>query len=209
VFIKINSHNTFVYYILAFTSAVMKLFMTMKIFTKLNMLFILLALVSFSCQKGEGFLAELATADTEYYEMEFTAQVTDLDGFQIFKEEAFKSSLEKILSETGISEKRLNAIYLKEAEISLEGDSMYKDLNIMRFLELTNYTDALGEEKIAKLNPVPDGQSLVFLNPSAENILPYFEEKAFIMTAQGFLEQRIYENVKMLARFKFEVKAGI
>ncbi|KPL17183.1 MAG: hypothetical protein AMS23_03645 [Bacteroides sp. SM1_62] len=181
----------------------------MKIFTKLNMLFILLALVSFSCQKGEGFLAELATADTEYYEMEFTAQVTDLDGFQIFKEEAFKSSLEKILSETGISEKRLNAIYLKEAEISLEGDSMYKDLNIMRFLELTNYTDALGEEKIAKLNPVPDGQSLVFLNPSAENILPYFEEKAFIMTAQGFLEQRIYENVKMLARFKFEVKAGI
>jgi hypothetical protein len=29
------------------------------------------------------------------------------------------------------------------------------------------------------------------------------------MTAQGFLEERIYENIKVLARFKFEVKAGI
>jgi hypothetical protein len=41
------------------------------------------------------------------------------------------------------------------------------------------------------------------------NILPYFEEGKFIMTAQGYLEERIYVNVEMLARFKFEVKAGI
>ncbi len=181
----------------------------MKTFTKLNILVIFLALAAFSCQNEEGFLAELASAETKYYVMEFTVQVTDLDGFQIFNEEVFTSGLDKILQETGINEKRLNKIYLKEAEFSLESTGRYQDLSIMRFLELTIYTDALGEKKVAKLNPVPAELSKVLLNPVDLNILPYFEEGKFIITAQGFLEERIYENVEMIARFKFEVKAGI
>ncbi|MEE9463455.1 MAG: hypothetical protein V3V53_16575 [Bacteroidales bacterium] len=181
----------------------------MKTLTKLNILVIFLALAAFSCQNEEGFLAELASAETKYYEMAFTVQVTDLDGFQIFNEEVFTSGLDKILQETGINEKRLNKIYLKEAEFSMESNDRYQDLSIMGFLELTIYTDALGEKKVAKLNPVPAEQSKVLLTPVELNILPYFEEGKFIMTAQGFLEERIYENVEMLARFKFEVKAGI
>jgi hypothetical protein len=181
----------------------------MKSFTKLNILVIFLALAAFSCQNEEGFLSEITSAETQYYEMEFTVQVTDLDGFQIFNEEAFTSSLDRIVQETGISEKRLNAIYLKEAEFSMESNGRYEDLSIMRFLELTIYTDDLGEKKVAKLNPVPEEESKVSLKPANMNILPYFEEGNFIMTAQGFLQERIYENVDMLARFKFEVKAGI
>lgn len=181
----------------------------MKSFTKMNTMVILLALLAFSCQQEEGFMAELATADTKFYEMEFTVEVTDLDGFQIFREESFTNSLDKILTETGINEKHLNAIYLKEAQFSLESNSRYEDLSIMRFLEMTIYTDALGENKVASLNPVPAEQSEVSLHAADVNILPYFEEGMFIMTAQGFLEQRIYENVKILARFNFEVRAGI
>jgi hypothetical protein len=209
VFVKINPHNPLIYYILAFISVEKKYYTTMKTFTKLNILVIFLALAAFSCQNEEGFMAELASADTKYYEMEFTIQVTDLNGFQIFNEEAFSAGIDKILEETGISEKRLNAIYLKEAVVSLESNGRYKDFSIMRFIELTIYTDALGEKKVAKLNPVPDEQSEVSLEPNKENILPYFEEQKFIMTAQGFLENRIYEDVKMRAKFKFEVKAGI
>ena len=181
----------------------------MKTNVTLNILAILLALFTFSCQNEEGFLAELASADTDYYEMEFTVQVTDLDGFQIFSEEVFSSKLDKILTETGISAKRLNSIYLKEAEIKLASEGIYENFNIMRFMEMTIYTDVLGEKKVARLDPVPAGQAKVLLSPDRVNILPYFEEKSFIMTAQGFLEERIYENVEMLARFKFEVKAGI
>jgi hypothetical protein len=181
----------------------------MKTLAKLNILVFFLAIAAFSCQQEEGFLAELASADTKFYEMEFTVQVTDLNGFQIFQEESFSNNLNSILQETGISEKRLNAIYLKEAQFSLESDGRYQDLSIMRFAELTIYTDALGEKKIAKLNPVPAEQPKVLLNPAKENILPYFEEGKFIVTAQGFLENRIYEDVEILARFKFEVKAGI
>ncbi len=181
----------------------------MKTLTKLNILVIFLALAAFSCQNEEGFLSELASAETNYYEMEFTVQVTDLDGFQIFNEEVFSGGLDKILQETGINAKRLNSIYLKEAEYSMEVNGRYEDLSIMRFLELTIYTDALGEKKVAKLDPVPEEHAKVSLNPANLNILPYFEEGKFIMTAQGFLEERIYENVEMLARFKFEVKAGI
>jgi hypothetical protein len=181
----------------------------MKTFTKLNILIIFLALSAFSCQNEEGFLAELTSAETNYYEMEFTIQVTDLDGFQIFNEEAYTIGLDKILQETGINQKHLNAIYLKEAEFSMEINGRYEDLSIMRFLELTIYTNDLGEKKVAKLNPVPAEHSRVSLEPNQVNILPYFEEQKFIITAQGFLEERIYENVEMLARFKFEVKAGI
>jgi hypothetical protein len=46
----------------------------MRTFAKRNMLVMCLALAAFSCQQGEGFLAGLATADTRFYEMEFTAQ---------------------------------------------------------------------------------------------------------------------------------------
>jgi hypothetical protein len=120
----------------------------MKTFTRLNILIIVLAFAAFSCQNEEGFLSELSTAETKYYEMEFTVQVTDLDGFQIFQEESFSSRLDKILNETGISEKRLNAIYLKEAVFRMESNGRYEDLSVMRFLELTIYTDALGEKRL-------------------------------------------------------------
>lgn len=183
--------------------------MSVKTFAKLNILIIFLAFASFSCQNEEGFLSELTSTDTKYYEMEFTVHVTDLNGFQIFNEKAFSANIDQILQETGISAKRLNGIYLKEAEFSMDKNGRYEDLSIMRFLELTIYTDALGEKKVAKLNPIPSEQPKVSLNPANMNILPYFEEGKFIMTAQGFLEERIYENVEMLARFKFEVKAGI
>ena len=181
----------------------------MKTFTRIYFLIIVLAFAAFSCQNEEGILSELSSADTKYYEMEFTVQVTDLNGFQIFQEESFSSSLDKILSETGISEKRLNAIYLKEADFRMESNSRYEDLSVMRFLELTIYTNAIGEKKVARLNPVPTELSSVTLNPINANILPYFEEEKFIMTAQGFLEERIYEDINIQARFKFEVKAGI
>ena len=181
----------------------------MKTSSILNILAILLAFAVFSCQNEEGFLAELASAETKFYEMEFTIQVTDLDGFQIFNEEVFTIGLDKILQETGINQKRLNAIYLKEAEFSMESNGRYEDLTIMRFVELTIYTDFLGEKKVARLDPLPAEQSRVSLEPNKVNILPYFEEQKFIMTAQGFLKERIYENVEMLARFKFEVKPGI
>jgi hypothetical protein len=69
----------------------------MKTFTKLNILVILLALAVFSCQNENGFLSEIATAETKHYEMAFTVQVTDLNGFQIFNEETFMSGIDKIL----------------------------------------------------------------------------------------------------------------
>jgi hypothetical protein len=83
----------------------------MKTFAKLNILVICLAFAAFSCQRGEGFLAELASADTEFYTMEFTVQATDLDGFQTFQEESFSVNLNKILKVSGIRARCLNAVF--------------------------------------------------------------------------------------------------
>ena len=81
----------------------------MKTFTTLNIPVICLAFATFSCQHGEGFLAELASAATAHDESEFTVQVTDLDGFKIFQVASCSSILDKILKESGIEAKRLNA----------------------------------------------------------------------------------------------------
>lgn len=144
--------------------------------------------------------------DTDYYEMDFTVQATDRSGFHIFAEKLFTSDMNDILSKAGLTDNQVEAVILKEAQVSLLEAENHTDFDILKFLELTVYTDSLGETKIAWSDPVPADRSTVTLDLTEENILPYFKEDIFILTAQGYLKERVYENVKLHAKIKFQIK---
>ena len=157
----------------------------------------------------EDLFKETVTAETGYLEMDFKVQASDLMGFQIFTEEVFANQVSQVMKPAGIKEGGLQSVYLKEAEFSITSQGVYTNFNMLKFVEITVYQDNLGEEKIAIMDPIPQGVSSVSLEPSEENLLPYFQDSSLILTAQGYLLERIFEDIRMHARVKFEIKGVI
>lgn len=76
------------------------------------------------------------------------------------------------------------------------------------FQILQEESDASNLDKILRRNSITENQlNAIYLKEA--NFLPYFKEQKMIMTARGFLEERIYEKIRILAMFKFVVKASI
>jgi hypothetical protein len=160
-----------------------------------------------SCEKVAEFVEPPTNSmDTEYYEMDFTVESSDKNGFQIFSEETYSNDINNLLVQAGFNPDKIESVILKEATVNLEGNVNYPDFDILKFIELTVYTDLLREKKVAWSDPVPADLSSLTLDLSEENLLPYFREGTFIITVQGFLKQRIYENLDLHARVKFRVK---
>ena len=168
-----------------------------------------IGILTLSLTSCEGLFNEVLTAETDYFEMDFTIEASGRDKFQIFSEELFSNEIEKALNEAGISTDLLQSVYLKEAEVSITSQGTYTNFNFLKFAELTVYTDSLRDEKIAFLDPVPRDLSIINLELSSENLLPYFQSPEFLLTAQGYLLEIIYENIDMHARVKFELKGGV
>ena len=145
------------------------------------------------------------TLETDYFEMDFTVQAADLQGFQIFTEKVFDNELNKIMNEAGITAEMNKSIFIKEAEFRITSLGEYKNFDVLKFAELTLYHDSLGEKKIASLNPVPQGQSIISLELSPDDLVNYFDRDTFLLTAQGFLLERVYEDVDLHARVKFNI----
>ena len=66
----------------------------------------------------EGLFNEVLTAETDYFEMDFTIEASGRDKFQIFSEELFSDEIEKALKDAGISKELLTSVSLKKAEWS-------------------------------------------------------------------------------------------
>ena len=181
-------------------------FMRVKGYILGTAIFLLASGFFLSCEDLGNLLNDPQTSiDTEYYEMDFSIQPGDRGGFHIFAEELFSTEINNSLNEAGFAEYQIESVILKEAQINLLEAENIKDFGILQFLELTVYTDSLGESKIAWSNPVPAEQSTISLDITEDNILPYFNEDTFVITAQGYLKERVYENVNLHARVKFQV----
>jgi hypothetical protein len=88
----------------------------------------------------------------------------------------------------------------------MKANPEYPDFNMLGSIELTVYTDQLGETSVALADPVPAGHSAFDLQPEDANILPYFLEGSFMITVQGLLKERVYEDLDLQAKVKFRVK---
>ena len=140
-----------------------------------------------SCEKDDIIENATTSIDTQYFDMDFTVQATDKSGFQIFAEETFSHDIDSLLLLIGLSSDQIEEVILKEAIVSIKEGNSITNFNILGSIELTIYTDLLGETDIALSDPVPADQSSLSLEIAEENILPYFREEVFMITAQGDL----------------------
>jgi hypothetical protein len=162
-----------------------------------------------SCEKDDIIENATTSIDTQYFDMDFTVQATDKSGFQIFAEETFSHDIDSLLLLIGLNSDQIEEVVLKEAIVSIKEGNSITNFNILGSIELTIYTDLLGEMDIALSDPVPLDQSSLSLELSEENILPYFREEMFMITAQGDLKQRVNNDVNLNARVKFRVKGRL
>ena len=163
-----------------------------------------------SCEKLDDLVEEpISSFSTGYYGMDFMVEATDVIGGHIFAEEFIENDLNDVVTQLGFSEDQIESIELEEAKVNIAESENYSDFNMLGAVELTVYTDSQGETKIAWLNPVPTNKSELSLDLTEEDVLPYFREDRFILTAQGQLTQRINENVKLHAKVKFRIRAKL
>ncbi len=172
---------------------------------------LLLAAVSMHSCEDLGNLTNktFAFVDTDYYDLDFNVDPTDDAGFQIFTEEFITGDITNVLEEAGFSSDKVESIHIYEALVNLREVDTYKDFDLLKFVELTVYTDDQGETKVAWSDPVPENKISLTLDISDSNILSYFKEDQFILTAQGFLKERINSEMKLHAKVKFRVKVNI
>jgi hypothetical protein len=160
-----------------------------------------------ACEKATNRLEDrIHSIVTPYYEVEFSIDESYLSGFQIFKEESVHNNIGAVLAAAGMSDDDIEKVVIKEAELILKDGGSYPDFDMLKYVELTMYTDSLGEDVIAWLNPVPADRTSLTLNLSEEDVIPYFRVDDFILTAQGFLKERLAEEILLQARIKFQVE---
>lgn len=181
-----------------------------KYYLQKSLFLILTVFYLYSCEEGGKLINDPKTTfETGYYEMEFLVEENDRVGFQIFAEEVFENNPALLFSTLGLNEEQVEEIVLKEAEISFKETYNSENFDLLKNIELTVYTDELGEEKVAWLKNIPLEQTKLSLDLSGENILPYFQGNNFMLTSQGFLKNRISGNLKLLVKVKFQIKASL
>jgi hypothetical protein len=160
-----------------------------------------------SCDKTNDIVDNPTNSmDTEYYEMDFTVKASDLSGFQIFSEDTYTFDINALLAQAGLERDQVEEVVLKEASMSMKANPDYPDFNMLGSIELTVYTDQLGETSVALADPVPADHSAFYLQPEDANILPYFLKGSFMITVQGLLKERVYKDLDLQAKVKFRVK---
>ena len=162
-----------------------------------------------SCEKLDDLEKPISSFDTKYYGMDFMVEANDIVGWHIFAEDSIENDISTLLSQLGFNEDQVESVIIKEALVSITESDNITDFNMLGTLELTVYTESLGETNIAWSEPVPSDQSEFAFDVIEEDVLPYFREDNFILTAQGHLKQRINENVKLHAKVKFRIRAKL
>ena len=181
----------------------------MKIILRVSLL-LLATIYMYSCEDiGDFTNKTFAYVDTDYYDMDFNVEPTDKAGFHIFAEEFFKGDITYVMEEAGLSADQVESIQISEALLNLREVDTYENFDIIKFVELTVYTDNQGETKIAWSDPVPSDRISLTLDISDKDVLSYFEEEQFILSARGFLKERINAEMKLHAKVKFSVKVRI
>lgn len=163
-----------------------------------------------SCDRFEDITPKnYVSVETQYYDMDFEIEAMDKAGYQIFTEKFFEPDLTALLEKAGYNTDMIEEIEVQEILVNLRETTDYQNFKNIRFIEVSVYTDDLGESAIASLDPVPQDQISVELNLDGIDVSSYFKEEQFMISVQGFLKERINKAMKLHASVKFRLKLQI
>jgi hypothetical protein len=177
----------------------------MKNYIGILIIILFLSFASVSCEDLFGLLK----FDSDEYIIEFVISPLDDAGYHIFSEEIFESDLDSVLEANDVSEDRLKEVNIKEAIARITDPDTTVFFDPMASFSLSIYTDSLGEQNIASMDPVPDGLRVIKMTPVDDDFKNYLFESDFMVTAMGVLSEQTMHPIPVEVKVKFEFKAGL
>ncbi len=176
----------------------------MKTTRNILILLSLAVLLSTACDE---LLSDLLKFNSQWYPREFSIDATDELGDVLFISDNIDANIDSALAANGISQENLRSVRMSDAKVTVltEGHTFDPVTKIELFMDSPN----LGKTRIAWLDTVPRGVTMIELDMNLDDLTDYMNEESFIFTATGYLESKVTEQVDFLAEFRYVMQGGL
>jgi hypothetical protein len=158
---------------------------------------ILLALAAFGILMAgcDDFLSELLKFNTEWYTVDFYIDPSDQVGEIDLATDTVEANLDSILDVYNLPQENIRSIKLSDAKIY-----------VLTRGELVIATNNLEEKRIAWLDTIPRGVTMVELKLTDDDLKDYLLESKYIIKARGYLGTRVDQQVHMKANIRYIIR---
>ena len=164
---------------------------------KTNRIAFLLLIAIAVCFAGcEEFLSDLLRFNSDWYSIEFSIDSADQAGNITFTTDTVPADLDSLLEANGLALEAIESIKICDAKIYIMTNGITFDP--VTSVEFLIETDLLPEQRIAWLDTIPGGVTMIELNLIEDDLKGYVLEDRFIFTAKGHLESRVDQEVDMI-----------
>ena len=167
---------------------------------------ILLALAAFGTLMAgcDDFLSELLKFNTEWYTVDFYIDPSDQVGEIDLATDTIEANLDSILDVYNLPQENIRSIKLSDAKIYVLTNGY--NFDPLTRGELVIATNNLEEKRIAWLDTIPRGVTMVELKLTDDDLKDYLLESNYIIKARGYLETRVDQQVHMKANIRYIIR---
>ena len=152
----------------------------------------------------DDFLSELLKFNSEWYTFEFSVDPTDQIGEIDLATDTISANLDSVLNVYNLPPENIRSIKLSDAKIYVLTNGY--NFDPVNRAELFIATGTLEEKKIAWLDTIPEGATMVELKLTDDDLKDYLLEDNFILRARGYLESRVDKEVHMKANLRYLIR---
>ncbi|MFC2115852.1 hypothetical protein ACFLTU_05215 [Bacteroidota bacterium] len=168
---------------------------------------IILAAAGIFATACEDLLGDLLKFDSEWYTLEFTIDPSDEVGDLVFKIEDVETNIDSVLVENGLSREYINSIKMSDAKVTIltEGYTFDPVKSVELFIETPN----LASTRLAWLDTIPVGDSIIDLKLNKDDLQAYLLENKFTLTASGNLASKVEQMLDLKAEIRFLIRGDL
>ncbi len=152
-------------------------------------------------------LSNLLKFNSQWYPNEFSIYPSDEVGDVLFITDEISANVDSALEANGITQENLRSVRMSDAKVTVltKGYTFDPVTKIELFMDSPN----LGKTKIAWLDTIPRGVTMIELKLNKDDLSDYMNEDSFIFTATGYLEEKVTEKIDFLSEFRYVMQGGL
>ncbi|HEC42660.1 MAG TPA: hypothetical protein ENI20_07520 [Bacteroides sp.] len=172
-----------------------------------KILIIIIALAGIFATACDELLGDLLKFNSEWFSVEFTIEPSDEVGDLVFSTEEFEANLDSVLDANGVDRENIASAKLSDAKISILTDGC--NFDPVESVELLIETPGLGSTRIAWLDSIPDGVTMIELELNMDDLQAYLLETQFKVTAAGTLSEKVDKTVELVADIRWIIRGDL
>lgn len=170
-------------------------------------LLILLAAAAVFSTSCDELLGDLLKFNTQWYSIDFPINPSHEVGDHVFKTDTIEVDIDSVLQANGLSAENIGSAKLSDAKVTIltEGCNFDPVGNVELFIETTE----LGSTRVAWLDEIPEGATMIELDLYMEDLQDYLLEDEFIFTAKGTLLTKVDKTVDLTADLRWIIRGSL